>query len=930
MKTIPFLIAACIAITGCQHSKIDIDDPQLPIRQDMVQGELDNGMRYILVENDRPKDRVSLQLVIHAGSLDEEEDQKGIAHLVEHMAFNGTEQFPANTLIEHQQTLGMVFGRDVNAMTEYYTTSYFLHLPNNSEKMLSEGFNMLSQQASALVFDQDELERERPVVEEEWRNTLSMMARLGKANRQILLEGSRFGDREPIGDMELVRHVDASRIEAFWHDWYHPNNMTLIVVGSTDQDEVEKMLNRYFGALPAQELPKRHNLNVPLDNTLHLKVIADKEITTEVLSFNFRDYEVTPHTESELRTKLVNDITMQVLNKRLREQYNVESDNISKIMMSTRPMAAGYRNNRLMVILTGKNYLASTEEAFEQLSRFSEHGFDQDDLTTVRQSMINRYQQMADSLRSTTNRREMMSIFNRLRSQSPLVDSDKYAHVVEKLSNSITLEEINAHLKHMVHTLNPLVIAQVKLENQTELPSDAQLTQAWEHAKANPPAAIKPVTVSKQLLSDVPEKAKVVSFKEQEGVKVWTLENGTQVWFEYSDETSHELRLDYRGWGGSQHLPADQRSIALLLRQMSKFGYGDFSSDQLVMLNAPYSNRMSSYINQSVHGFSGTSNTKSLENWLQNLYLQITQPQIDDEIWHATKLLMERGIENQKSSSNGQFNAAIDKIRYVNNPERLRITKQQLDKIEAKDLLNTWNNLFSNANQHHLIVVGNAEAKQVIELAQRYIGSLPSTEAEYSKIELPPLGSGKHEVKIAAGEEPMAITSLIFNQDLAYSVERNDQAYLLSRIISNRLRETLREESGGVYSARFAIRMDRDRNQAFGMLSYGHDPLRGEELKTKAMAILDKVVAQGVTQKELSEIIVQTKNALAPDNISDRQRLNYLNDVAQYGDSFTVIDDYLAWVDSVTPAQIDTLAKQILTTNNWIDASLMPAEKAEN
>ncbi|GAD88893.1 peptidase M16 family protein [Vibrio halioticoli NBRC 102217] len=930
MKYIPILIAACIAITGCQQNKTNTEDPQLPIRQDMIQGELDNGMRYILVENNRPKDRVSLQLVVNAGSLDEDDDQKGIAHLVEHMAFNGTEQFPANTLIEHQQALGMVFGRDVNAMTEYYTTSYFLHLPNSSEEMLSEGFNMLSQQASALVFDQDELERERPVVEEEWRSTLSMMARLGKANRQILLEGSRFGDREPIGDMDLVRHVDASRIEAFWHDWYHPNNMTLIVVGSTNQAEVEKMLNRYFAPLPAKELPQRPQLNVPLDNTLDLKVIADKEITTEVLSFNFRDYEVTPHTESELRAKLVNDITMQVLNKRLREQYQVESDNISKLMMMTRPMAAGYRNNRLMVILTDKNYLASTEEAFEQLSRFAAHGFNQDDLNTERQSMINRYSQMADSLRNTTNRREMMSIFNRLRSQSPLIDSDQYAVVIEKLSNSITLDEINAHLKRMVQTLNPLVIAQVKVDNQAQLPSVAQLQQAWEYAKANPPAAIAPVTVSKNLVSDVPEAAKIVAYKEQQGVKMWTLENGAQVWFEYSDESSNELRLDYRGWGGSQHLPAEQRSIALLLRQMSKFGYGGFSTDQLAMLNAPYSNRISSYVNQSMHGFSGTSNPKSLENWLQNVYLQITQPQVDEELWQASKRLMERGIENQKTSSNGQFNTAIDAIRYVNNPERLRLTKEQLSKIETKDLFNVWNMLFSNANQHHLIVVGNADAKQVIELAQRYIGSLPASAEAYSQIELPPLGSGKHEINIAAGEEPMAITSLLFNQDFAYSTQRGDKAYLLSRIISNRLRESLREEAGGVYSVRFAIRLDRNRNQAFGMLSYGHDPLRGEELRTKATAVLDKVLEQGVTQKELSEVIAQTKNSLAPDNISDRQRLNYLNDAAQYGDSLTSIADYLAWVDSVTPAQIDEMAKQILVTNNWIDASLMPAEKAED
>ncbi|CAM3065913.1 M16 family metallopeptidase [Vibrio rarus] len=549
MKYIPFLILVCIAITGCQQINPTVNDTPLPVRQDMIQGELDNGMRYILIENDRPKNRVSLQLVVHAGSLDEAEDQKGIAHLVEHMAFNGTQQFPANTLIEHQQALGMVFGRDVNAMTEYYTTSYFLHLPNNSPHMLNEGFNMLAQQASAVVFEQGELERERPVVEEEWRAGLSMMARLGKANRQILLSGSRFGDREPIGDMELVRHVDASRIQAFWHDWYHPNNMTLIVVGAATQQEVEKMLNRYFAPLPAQPLPPRPDLTVPLDNTLRLEVIADNEITTEVLSFNFREAQATPTTQAELRDKLLNDITMQVLNKRLREQYHVETENISKMMLMSRPMATHYRNNRLMVVLSSNNYLASAEEAFAQLSRFSAHGFAEDDLTAVRQNIISRYQQMADSLIDTTNRRELMSTFNRLRSQSPFVDAKQQAPIVDALANSITLAEVNAHWQKLVVTLNPLIIAQVKQDHQANLPTTEQLQHAWDQAKANPPAAVAAVNVNKPLMSHIPPAANIVDHEVKEGVNIWTLANGTQVWFEYSDETNNQLRIDYRGWG---------------------------------------------------------------------------------------------------------------------------------------------------------------------------------------------------------------------------------------------------------------------------------------------------------------------------------------------------------------------------------------------
>ena len=343
---------------------------------------LKNGLSTFVIhnKNDYSKNEVDLRLLIRAGSLQENDNERGYAHFVEHMAFNGTTDFPSNDIIEHQESLGMVFGRDVNAMTEYYTTSYYLHLPNNSDKMMDEGFHMLSQQASALTFDSEELEKERPVVEEEWRSGRHMMGRIGSANREILLANSRFGEREPIGDMELVRHVDAERIKAFWQDWYHPNNMTLLVVGATNKQQVETMLKRYFAPLAAKTLPARQDLTVPLVNQLSLDVIADKEITTEVLSFNFTEREAIPTTEDELRISLVNQLTIDVFNKRLREQYKLEGKNISKLVAMSRPLATGYRNNRLMAILTSDNYVAATQEVFTQMNRFAEHGFAQGDL----------------------------------------------------------------------------------------------------------------------------------------------------------------------------------------------------------------------------------------------------------------------------------------------------------------------------------------------------------------------------------------------------------------------------------------------------------------------------------------------------------------------------------------------------------------------
>lgn len=929
MKNLSLTFIVCITLAGCQFTSTKtVETKPIPERQDMLKGQLDNGMKYIIIENHKPENRVSLQLVVNAGSLDEADDQQGIAHLVEHMAFNGTKDFPSNDIIEHQESLGMVFGRDVNAMTEYYTTSYYLHLPDNSDKMMDEGFHMLSQQASALTFDSEELEKERPVVEEEWRRGRHMMGRIGTANREILLENSRFGNREPIGDMDLVRHVDAERIKAFWQDWYQPNNMTLLVVGATNKQQVETMLNRYFAPLAAKTLPERQDLSVPLDNQLSLDMVKDKEITTEVLSFNFREREEIPTTEAQLRESLMNQLTIDVFNKRLREQYQLEGENISKLVAMSRPLATGYRNNRLMAILTSDNYLAATEETFSQMSRFAEHGFAQGDLDFAIERLNGRFEQMADGQRNSNNRRILGGVFNRYRSQAPITDADDYAKLVAKIVKTIKLTELEAHMKTWVMTLKPKIIAQINADNADKLPTVKAIDQRWDDALNNPPAPVAAITVSDSLMPTLPKPGKVVNYEVRNNVHIWTLSNGAQVWFEKSDDTPNQLMLRYQGWGGSQHLPEEQRRAAQQTRLISKFGYAGFNSDQLNILNAGKPNRIMSFVSEGNHGIIGSTNVDSFESWMQNFYLSITAPNNDPALWQSTKKLLGRAIESRLANVDGKFNNEIDALRYVNNPMRLSMTAAELDNLSSEDLLAAWQTLFGAAKDSQFIVVGNIEPEQVIALAQRYIGSLPANEP-LQKMALPKFAEGKHKVYVEAGEEPMAVTSLMFNSREAYSLETENEAFIVSRIISNRLRDELRESAGGVYTVRFGIRMDRLRDQAYGLISYSHDPKRSEELKALALAVIKTVQKEGLTQAEVDEVIAQTRTSLTEDNISDRQRMVWLKDAAMYGDSLTAIEDEITWLDNIKLTQVNSLMRRVLATDNWIDALLVPEVTAE-
>ncbi|MBR9727390.1 M16 family metallopeptidase [Shewanella intestini] len=938
MKKTPLVILmSSLMFTGCstqtllgQTSATEQATQQVAAKNVLAErpgiehGMLANGMKYMFVKNTQSGERVSLQLIVHSGSLDEDDDQQGIAHLVEHMAFNGTTDFPHNKIIEHQESLGLVFGRDVNAMTEFNITSYFLHLSNNTDSMLDEAFHMLSQQASAVVFDNDELDKERPVVEEEWRGGRTLMGRLGQANRMLLLKGSRYGERNPIGDMDLVRHVDASRIKAFWETWYHPNNMTMLVVGDTDKASVEAKLNKYFADLPKVELPKRADTALPLPKEMALSILQDPEVTTEVASISLRAKQAIVTDEATLRQDILNQMAMMMFSQRMNEKYQVESPQISRIAASSQPLMPGYNNNRILAVLQNQHYQQAYQELFDNLSAYGAHGFKQADLTMAASNVLMRYKKVADGQQNATNSRLMSAIFSQVRLLQPLTDPAARATAAEKVLATITLKDVNEHFRDMLKTRSPIVTLQINPKHIDQVPTSAEIKQWWSTAMANPSRVDNTSAEVAPLFSKAPVAAKVLSHQHIAGTHIWKFANGASVWFTPSDETKNQLLVKWQGLGGTQALPLNlQRAGQLSARTMGEFGYGGLNSIELTQINAGQELRQMPFISAQEHGVSGRTDLASLEHWLQNLNKRITAPQVDATLWQSRKQSLERGVFHRSTSPNGMFNQAIDKLRYKNDPMSQPITKDEIAAIKADDLLQAWEQLFSNAADHQLVIVGPATPEQVIDLASRYIGNLPKGKSLTPTV-LPKLNDGQHKVRIEVGTEPVAVSTQLFNVDFPYSEDAENQAELLSRMLSVRLREKLREESGGVYSLRFGIRLDKERQQAFGMLSYSHEPVRGDELKEQADKVIATFLKNGVTDAELEQLKKQQRLAYAEEAISDRNRFAWASHAAMTNNVIDERTSYLNWLSLVTTSEINALGHAILSKPNTIDARLLP------
>lgn len=919
-----FLFAIILSACAQSHFMTDSADKALPLNSSIFFKKLDNGLETIVLENNNPANTISLKLIVKAGSMHEQEDQKGIAHLVEHMAFNGTEKYPSNTIIERQEELGMVFGRDVNASTSYEQTTYYLHLPSNDLALLDEAFLMLSQQAFALSFEQHELEKERPVVEEEWRRQLSMRARLGKERQKITMQGSRYLERSPIGDMELVRHVDASRVKAYWDDWYQPNNIQLVAVGAVTPDQIETLTRKYFGKIESKELPSKPDTTIPLREELVFQGVTDKELSTESISIIFRKKVSPLLTVNNYREQLVRELASYTASDLLRYQFQAGGEHLSHFSMMSGPSLDNHSDTRYMAVLREDNYMESLQEMLNAISRQAAYGVTDEDLSPVREVLITRLKGKLEAMNNTLNAQHLNTISRQLYKDLPLTDERKMANLGIELLNDIRLSEVNLFLKELLTQQQPMIIALVKSENLVTLPSIDTVNDAWKKQLKNPPLPVKGISVDPSLFTrDLPD-VEIKSYKVQNKTHIWTLANNTEIWFEQSTKKNDQLIISWEGEGGTESLPDVLRRPAQLATQtMHRFGYAGFDPLQLEVLNAGESINLGASLNQYQHQISGSSSVESFAAWMHNFYLQITEPEVNVAIWETKKQLMLKGIKGASKSPQSQFNKQLSEVLYANNPVLQSLSEAELSVITAGQLLQAWESVYSFADNHKLLIVGNADPELIINIASRYIGNLAQGTGKVVK-ELPELNMQTKTLVVENGIEPKAHTQLYWVVKQEYSESLRREVSILARVMGLKLREQLREQSAGVYTSRFNITTDRHRDQLLVSLSYDHDPKRSSELKTAALRVINDVINNGITEQELNLTRNQIKKGLNPDKITDGKRLSWMRRNVRTKSFASMPEDYLHWLEGLTVEKLNRLAKTQLTIEPTIDAKLVP------
>nr|MCR4940670.1 insulinase family protein [Treponemataceae bacterium] len=561
------LITIVITLTACttQNKLNDKDETEegtlLPQDPSIISGKLENGMDYYIQKNSTPYNRISLRLVVKVGSLAENENEKGLAHFVEHMCFNGTEHFEKNSLIDYAESIGMDFGAEVNAYTSFEETVYKLEIPADQGEFLENALLILHDWASAVTFDEEELEKEKGVIKEEWRGSLGLSNRRIETLLPFELKDSPYVDRLPIGDMAVIQNVSRDEILAFYKRWYRPENMAVIITGYMDPKVTEYLTKEIMGTTPASEesipVPKGF---VPAREEKDLIVFKDVEmpyIQVQLLSQDMNAKAVTR--EEDIKQGYITDIVRSVLSMRLSEiSQSVDAPWLFADAIYTQETHTAAFN--CLAFIPKEGMLESSfKKLLDELDRLLTYGITQSELERTIKTFLVSEEQWYEQRESISSQDRAQILCNHVISGDTVVSDEIYFDIVKRILTSVTMEDVNAAARDMFADRGKLCM--IDAPEGTELPQKEELMDLWENYVSETALdAYEDLAAEDNLMEKPEEKAEVVSTRHLETLKAneYVLSNGARIIVKKTDFENAKIYMSAESQGGASLVSDDE------------------------------------------------------------------------------------------------------------------------------------------------------------------------------------------------------------------------------------------------------------------------------------------------------------------------------------------------------------------------------------
>ena len=799
------LFAAVVTVVGLVAQTVNLQDT-LPFDAAVRTGTLPNGLKYFVRQNSRPAKRVSLRLAVKAGSLHEADDQLGLAHLIEHMAFNGSAHFKPGELVSYFESIGARLGPHVNAYTSFDQTVYMFDVPTDKPDVVEKALTALADVAGGLSLTQTEVDKERGVVIEEWRGGLGAGSRIRDKQFPVLFHQSRYAERLPIGKPEVLRAAPVARLRAFYDTWYRPELMAVIAAGDVDPRQMERAIEARFSPItaraPRAQEPDR---KVPLHEQPLVSVVADPEVTQSSVSIVRKRQR-----ESETRvTDYRRDLVLRTIDHMLDERFSELERKPDAKFLSAGAGAGGLSRDVSTFSMSARVQDGKIEDGIGVLAvealRVREFGFSASELDRAKKWMAAFYEQAhneRDKTESGSFAQEYLSYFL---DGEPSPGIDYEYRLVQQLLPTIT----EADASHMARSLlgddSRVILATSPQKPGIRIPSETELQAALTAATATRVTAWTDTGATRALMEHAPTRGAVASRRaiDDIGVTVFRFANGVEAWLKPTDFKNDQVLFAMNAPGGTSLAPpADYPEASLASALVSSAGAGGLKALDLQKVLTGKLVSARPFIGLSTHGITGSAAPAQLETAMQLLYQEVTAPGDDPESFALLKKQLAAAVANRGQSPGQVFGEKLSQVNTSNHYTSQPLTPGRVEALNREKMIAFFRERFANAADFTFFMVGAFNVDDVVPLLAQYVGSLPSTGKATSRFKDVGLHfpAGTEQAKVELGREPRGQTVLSFFADPSVDPMEQEQIIAATTVLDITLRDILREDLGQTYT----------------------------------------------------------------------------------------------------------------------------------
>ncbi|TNJ46963.1 insulinase family protein [Tamlana fucoidanivorans] len=912
------LVFSLISITFASAQNLK---QELPIDSNIKKDVLPNGLTYYLYSTDVTEDVASYYIIQNVGSVLENDDQQGLAHFLEHMAFNGTEHFEGKGILNTLEKEGIVFGRDINAYTSFDETVYNINNIPTTPELIDTGLQILHDWSNYLLLTDEEIDAERGVIKEEWRTRQSGGLRLFQQSLGVKYGNSKYAKRMPIGLMDIVENFEYETLRNFYHDWYRTDLQAIAIVGDIDIDEMEQKVIAKFSAIPPVENPIERYIVVIDDNDeLQYIMVRDPEVSTASVRFGIRHaVSNNKNTVAYLNENLHNSIIRSIFSERFSEIVQQPDSPFINVYAGMRGHSRAHNEFQLNVFPKEGMQKEAFKLAMVEINRAVRHGFTNSEINRAKIKLIKSYENEIAKLDDRRHAEIIQVMQSNYLDNEPIMDKQKEFKIIEQLVKNIDQKSLLNRLNEIYTVKNrTLIVTGVEGQNNLTEGQAKNIISTTENDSSLQP--YEEDNSSKSLMTGIALKAGKITKTETHpglGFTTYTLINGIKVHYQFVDKDKNTVDLlGYSDGGESLIADEDLPSAQMVSSIVSSSGINEFSANELSKVLAGKTARVSIRISDIIESFSGSSTTEDVETMLQLLNLHFTKPRFDKKAFDVAIQNLENNLIARSQNLSYKMNDSIITTLYgYNHPKRRLFNKEYIDDINFDKIQKLYKSRFENASDFEFIIVGDVSEEILKPLIEQYLGSIPTTpEKEKWKDNTVEWTTDNIDKDIYLPmEDPKASVRIAYKNEMPYTIKDELLMDALGSILQLRYTESLREEEGGTYGAGVRGSLSREpRSIAYLSVSFDCNPDMAEKLTSIVHNEILKIKNGNIKQNDLDKVLANFLKERQESKSSNNYEISAIRTWVRDGYNRNAPENFENIVNSITQKDIQEITSKLL------------------